>query len=105
MRKIFLLLLLFTLINLVSIATAGTVIITGTLNSPSGNLFNGSIKFQLPFAGAVDTNCPGNCLVVPTVHTVKIVSGVVPSTTLLTRNGDISPSGTYYRAFIYSSYG
>lgn len=105
MRK---LLALLILAFLPVMAMAGTVQIIGTIHSASGNLFNGSIKFQFPFAGAVDTNCnsvTGSCLVTPSVITVPVVNGALPLSTILTRNGDIQPLNTYYRAFVFSPYG
>lgn len=108
MRKIYRLGILL-LALLPAVAMAGTVQLTGTLRSPSGDLFNGKIKIQFPYAGAVDTNCgsPSSCLIAPLVTTVTITNGIPPFSPppLLTRNADINPSGTYYRAYIYDTYG
>ena len=105
MRKIFqTLVLLSALLSIVQLATAGTVQLIGTVHSPSGNNFNGSIKIVLPFAGAVDTNCPGNCAIAPAITAIPIVNGA-PVGGFLVRNADIQPHGTYYRAVLYNSFG
>jgi hypothetical protein len=83
-----------------------TAQITGVLHGPTGNLFNGSLKIYLPFAGAVDINCgppdpSGDCGIIPQVYTFPVTLGSLPSTAQLHINGDIQPHGTYYKVYEY----
>jgi hypothetical protein len=86
---------------------SATATVTGRIQYYTNAAFNGQISFQFPFAGAVDTNCTvfTSCFVAPVVRRYPIVNGTITPAPVLTRNGDISPSGTYYRAYLYDSAG
>lgn len=99
--------ILITLLLLSSLTWGATATLTGRIQSPSGAAFNGQIAFQLPFAGAIDRNCAffGSCLLTVAVKRYPVVNGAVTPAPILTRNGDISPGGTYYRAYLYDEFG
>lgn len=90
-----------------SLLWSATSTVIGRVSTPQSAAFNGQISFQFPFAGAVDQNCGSftSCLIVPVVKRYPIINGTITPAPVLTRNGDISPSGTYYRAYLYDAFG
>lgn len=82
---------------------ADPVPLTGVFRTASNGLFNGSIVFRLPFAGATDTIT--GALVSPGLVRFPIVNGALPANAQLTPNTIINPFGTYYLAALYDQSG
>lgn len=82
---------------------ADPVLLTGTFRTASSGLFNGSIVFRLPFAGATDTLT--GALVSPAQVRYPIVNGALPANAQLIPNTIINPFGTFYMAALYDQAG
>lgn len=108
---------LLAFLLLFSSLTFASTVITGTIKSPSGSLFNGTISFYLPFPGvknAADPACPSACPMI-SQGPVKfyVVNGRITGPNpnqpnilaTLVANGDISPPATVYQAIMTDIFG
>ena len=82
---------------------AGTISIIGTVRGPSGNLFNGRIRFTLSVATARDTSA-SNLIVAQRVEFL-VQNGTLPTSAKITPNDVLSPANSTYVAEYFSSAG
>lgn len=81
---------------------AGTIPVTGTIRTPDGKLFNGSVKMTLSYPGR--DSCSSN-IVVPTSINWRVQNGTIQSGALITPNDCIEPGNTVYLAEYFTAAG